>query len=528
MTPHTKDDPRKYLDPLTLAKVRSLELQARLHRRGLSLRACTRAPITASPSSSPSTANTCPATTSSTSTGRSTAAPAGSYLKQYEEETNLVCWIMLDVSESMQYGSGRRRCRSSTTPAWRPRPWRTWCCTSPTPSASSPSITRFGISSSRRARCRSSRKWCTSWGKASARKSRTWPRLFHDMAERINRRAIIFLLSDMFEEVQPILSGLKHLRHKRHEVVLWHILDAAELTFPFQESTLFRGLEQFPDLLTDPRALRQGYLDQIEGFIRQLTKRLPGPEHRLRADAHRHAARTWRCRAIWRIGRRDRRLMEAVMNIHNDSVPLRVDESGAIRVGNTRVLFYLVIEAYKSGNSAEAIVEMYDTLVLADVHAAVAYYLRHKDEVEVFLSEVENGRPRFAEKSRRINRRPRKFGASGSSLGLDGAGTCCVWSAMRISTRRSSKAFCWRCPELDLVRSRDLGLAGVDDPPLLGGRRRINESCSRMIARRCPAMLTTASCRPCRCQAFLSSARTCAGTSDRRDSDAGSRQPARR
>jgi hypothetical protein len=55
-------------------------------------------------------------------------------------------------------------------------------------------------------------------------------------------------------------------------VVLWNILDGAELTFPFDESTLFRGMEQFPDLLTDPRALRQGYLDQIEGFIHQLRK----------------------------------------------------------------------------------------------------------------------------------------------------------------------------------------------------------------------------------------------------------------
>jgi hypothetical protein len=52
--------------------------------------------------------------------------------------------------------------------------------------------------------------------------------------------------------------------------VLWNILDGTELTFPFQESTLFRGLEQYPDLLTDPRALRKGYLEQIEGFLREL------------------------------------------------------------------------------------------------------------------------------------------------------------------------------------------------------------------------------------------------------------------
>jgi uncharacterized protein (DUF433 family) len=77
------------------------------------------------------------------------------------------------------------------------------------------------------------------------------------------------------------------------------------------------------------------------------------------------------------------------MKIHQDEVPLRIDESGAIRVGDTRILFYLVIEAYKRGRIPEDIVQMYDALPLADAHAAVAYYLRHRDEVEQFLGEVD-------------------------------------------------------------------------------------------------------------------------------------------
>ena len=96
--------------------------------------------------------------------------------------------------------------------------------------------------------------------------------LFHDLAERVNRRGLVFLLSDMFDDVPDILAGFKHLRHKRHEVVLWHILDNAELTFPFQEATLFRGLEQYPELLTDPRSLRAGYLEQMEGFLKELKR----------------------------------------------------------------------------------------------------------------------------------------------------------------------------------------------------------------------------------------------------------------
>jgi hypothetical protein len=49
-----------------------------------------------------------------------------------------------------------------------------------------------------------------------------------------------------------------------------HVLDRAELEFPFQEATLFRGLEQYPELLTDPRALRDGYLEQVQTFVSEL------------------------------------------------------------------------------------------------------------------------------------------------------------------------------------------------------------------------------------------------------------------
>ena len=79
------------------------------------------------------------------------------------------------------------------------------------------------------------------------------------------------ILSDLFDEVAgPFWPGLQHLRYNRHEVVVFHVLDAAELDFPFQEATLFRGLEQYPELLTDPRSLRRGYLEEMQAFIAEL------------------------------------------------------------------------------------------------------------------------------------------------------------------------------------------------------------------------------------------------------------------
>jgi uncharacterized protein (DUF433 family) len=68
-----------------------------------------------------------------------------------------------------------------------------------------------------------------------------------------------------------------------------------------------------------------------------------------------------------------------------DLLPLRWDEGNIIRVGETRISLDLIVEQYESGMTPEDMVRAYDTLVLADVHAAIAYYLRHREEVQTYL-----------------------------------------------------------------------------------------------------------------------------------------------
>ena|SRR5437879_833065 len=65
--------------------------------------------------------------------------------------------------------------------------------------------------------------------------------------------------------------------------------------------------------------------------------------------------------------------------------PLRVDEGGAVRVGNSRISLDLIVEQYENGMTPEDMVRAYDTLVLADVHAVIAYYLRHREKVQGYL-----------------------------------------------------------------------------------------------------------------------------------------------
>src|SRR5437870_7155718 len=68
-----------------------------------------------------------------------------------------------------------------------------------------------------------------------------------------------------------------------------------------------------------------------------------------------------------------------------DLPPLRADEGGVVRVGKSRITLDLIVEQYENGMTPEDMVRAYDTLVLADVHTVIAYYLRHRDEVRAYL-----------------------------------------------------------------------------------------------------------------------------------------------
>jgi uncharacterized protein (DUF58 family) len=261
------DDPHKYLDPLTLAKVRGLELQARLVVEGY-LSGMHKSPYHGFSVEFAQHREYVPGDDIKHVDWKVYGRTGRFFLKQYEEETNLVCWILLDISESMKYGSSAvtkydYACMAAASLAYLVQR-----------QADSVGLVTFDnqvrkfLKPSSQASLLKEMVNIMNQG-GSREKTRMAP-LFHDLAERINRRALVFILSDMFDDVPDLLMGLKHLRHKRHEVVLWHILDGAELTFPFQEATLFRGLEEYPELLTDPRSLRKSYLEQIEQFIGEL------------------------------------------------------------------------------------------------------------------------------------------------------------------------------------------------------------------------------------------------------------------
>lgn len=265
-------DPQKYLDPLTLAKVRSLELQARLIVEGY-LSGMHKSPYHGFSVEFAQHREYVPGDDLKHLDWKVYSRTGRFYLKQYEEETNLVLWILVDASESMQYGSG------PFTSDGRPiiRKYDYACLAAAALSYltlhQQDSVGFATFDNQVRALLRPSgqmshlKQIVTILNQGPGKERTKLAPIFHDLAERINRRGIIVVLSDFFDELDDLLAGLKHLRHKRHEVIAMQVLDKAELEFPFQEATLFRGLEQWPELLTDPRSLRDGYLEQINTFI---------------------------------------------------------------------------------------------------------------------------------------------------------------------------------------------------------------------------------------------------------------------
>jgi uncharacterized protein (DUF58 family) len=204
------------------------------------------------------------------------------YVKEFEEETNLKAYLVVDSSGSMGY-AGRtvskfehaRRLAASLAYlmiSQRDAVGLVTCAgdaRSVIPPRSAPG--HFAV-------------LCRALEETRAGGEIALGGVLHALAERVRRRGLVIVLSDGFDEIDALTQALRHLRHRHHEVLFFHVLAPEEEEFPFRRPARFRGLES-PDrsLRVDPAALRAAYLERFQTFCRTLKERL----REMEADYHR-------------------------------------------------------------------------------------------------------------------------------------------------------------------------------------------------------------------------------------------------
>jgi uncharacterized protein (DUF58 family) len=193
------------------------------------------------------------------------------YLKQYEEETNLLLYLLLDTSESMAYASAQ-----NVTKLQYAQFIAAALAYMILQQQDSVGLVVFDDAVRRYLRPAGQpsqlKEVLHMMDTTPAREKSDIGMVFHDLAERFKKRGVVAVFSDLFDDVDRITTGLKHFRHRRHEVIVFHILDPAEIDFPFRATTLFKGLEGMPAVLTEPHALKRAYQGELRAFLTDLEK----------------------------------------------------------------------------------------------------------------------------------------------------------------------------------------------------------------------------------------------------------------
>jgi uncharacterized protein (DUF58 family) len=260
---------QKYLDPATLAKIDGLDLKARLVVEGY-IAGLHKSPYQGISVEFAEHREYAPGDDIKHVDWKVWSRTDKLYLKQYEEETNLITYLLLDTSESMRYKSNGvskldyaryiaaavsylvLQQQDSVGLATFDHEVRQYLRPSTHPSHLKQLLHTMDVT--------------------TAAEKTNVSAIFHDLAERFKKRGLIVILSDLFDEVPSLLAGLKHFRHRRHEVVIFHVLDPAEIDFPFQDTTLFKGLENLPHVLSEPRALRKAYQEEFQQFMTEVQR----------------------------------------------------------------------------------------------------------------------------------------------------------------------------------------------------------------------------------------------------------------
>ena len=196
------------------------------------------------------------------------------YVKKFEEETNLDCQLMIDVSGSMAYGSrGITKFEYAACVAAslgylmnRQRDGVGLTAFDDRIVAALPPSTRSGHL----------RNLLITLNRLTPGNRTNVSKPLHRLADSMNRRGMVVLISDLLDDAEAIIRGLKHFQYRGSDVLVFQILDPDELEFPFDRATRFEDLETSEEVMAVPGLVRSHYLEQISGLIERYRRELGG------------------------------------------------------------------------------------------------------------------------------------------------------------------------------------------------------------------------------------------------------------
>jgi uncharacterized protein (DUF58 family) len=187
------------------------------------------------------------------------------YIKQYEAETNLRAHLVVDVSESMHYGRGAFNkyeygCTVAACLAYLLVRQQDAC-----------SLITFDSDVREILPARSHQRHLeeivAKLHVSRPREKTDIEKILRRVAENVQGRGLIVLISDLLVDREELFRALEMLCQRRHDILIFHVLDEDEINFPFTGTTRFEGMEDMPHLVCDPRALRDGYLEALEEYL---------------------------------------------------------------------------------------------------------------------------------------------------------------------------------------------------------------------------------------------------------------------
>jgi uncharacterized protein (DUF58 family) len=300
------DDSPNYLDPNTLARLNGLDLKARLIVEGF-VSGLHRSPYHGFSVEFAEHREYVPGDDLRYVDWKVFGKNDRYYLKQFEEETNFACSLLLDTSQSMNYRSAGVA-MSKLDYAKHVAAAIAYLTIQQQDASGlvtfADSVQDFVRPSSQPSHLRQLfhiLEQATPGGDTSLGP------VLHDLAERIRKRGLVIIFSDLFDDPATLMMGLKHFRHRRHDVSVVQVVDPAEQDFPFEEPTLFKGMEQPLESLTEPKSIAKAYRAEFAGFLSEVAsgcRDLGMSYHLLRTDQPLDAAITAFLQARSRMGRK--------------------------------------------------------------------------------------------------------------------------------------------------------------------------------------------------------------------------------